>query len=236
MDKFDKYWSGKSPEENSKKFDHFWSFLPKDINSIIDIGGGVGSLYYSMKRNNINCEYTLVENSNSAISIAKGNNINVYKHNIDEKLLPFKDKSFDIVIACDVLEHLRNPWAVLAEMSRITNKYIFIYGPNFASLKCRLDLLLGYPIRQMSINKYGAVVNVNGEHIDHIYFITYKNIIYWAKKLGLCLHKSRCFWYKRHAPFRWLLEPFFKNFGNNYEIILYKNNRIEKKNNLNFRF
>jgi hypothetical protein len=88
----------------------------------------------------------------------------------------------------------------------------------------------------MSINKFGAVVNSQGEHIDHIYFITYKNIIFWSKKLGLKIMKARVFWQKKYFLFRWFLEPFFKNFGNNYEILLTKEGEIEKVNDLNFKF
>lgn len=87
----------------------------------------------------------------------------------------------------------------------------------------------------MAGDKHGAVADEIGRHIDHVYFITYRNIIYWAEKLGLRVVRSRAFWYRRFTPFRWLLEPFFKNFGEVYEILLVKGEDFRIPDDPNFR-
>ena len=51
--------------------------------------------------------------------------------NLDEiKKIPLDNKSFDAVVALDVLEHLENFHLILDEMNRLSKKYIFISLPN----------------------------------------------------------------------------------------------------------
>lgn len=43
--------------------------------------------------------------------------------------LPFEDDSFDLVICCEVLEHLENPAAGLAEVARVSSNYVLMSTP-----------------------------------------------------------------------------------------------------------
>lgn len=43
--------------------------------------------------------------------------------------LPFEARSFDLVICCEVLEHLENPRAGLAELARVANRHVLISTP-----------------------------------------------------------------------------------------------------------
>lgn len=43
--------------------------------------------------------------------------------------IPFKDNSFDIVTAIEVIEHLDNPEAAVAELKRISKEYLLIQVP-----------------------------------------------------------------------------------------------------------
>lgn len=48
----------------------------------------------------------------------------------DAYILPFEDKSFDIVHASHILEHLSNPCEALEEFRRIAKKIVIIKVPN----------------------------------------------------------------------------------------------------------
>ena len=161
----------------SAKFDHMWTFLPEDIGSILDVGGGAGYLYESYKQErNKEINYLLIDKNDQCLQSARERRINA-----------------------------RN---------------IFVYGPNFASLSSN-----------------GSRRASSSQYLSHIYFITYRNIIYWSKKLGLKVLKSRAFWYKRYYFFRWFLEPFFKNLGAVHEILLYKEGgAINEPSDINFKF
>jgi SAM-dependent methyltransferase len=68
---------------------------------------------------------------------------------LQDYLLPFEDESFDVVIMCEVLEHLNfNPLPLLKEINRIgrPDSLFYLSLPNLAQYMKRLRLLFGRPI------------------------------------------------------------------------------------------
>ena len=67
-----------------------------------------------------------------------------------EEPLPFDDASFDVVVAAELLEHLRRPDHLVAEIARVLRPGGTIAGsvPNAYRLKNRLRALRGRPIEQ----------------------------------------------------------------------------------------
>jgi hypothetical protein len=63
----------------------------------------------------------------------------------DVRHLPFEEASFDLVLACEILEHL--PWedvsTALSEIRRVTRKYAILSLP--CAYKSSFELLLGFP-------------------------------------------------------------------------------------------
>lgn len=218
----DNFWNSIDIQADSKKFDHLTRFLPVDARTVLDIGAGNGALHVALKKHR-SVSYTGIDASPEAIRRIESGGGTGMQADIDGVRLPFADNSFDVVFACDILEHVRNPWILLGEMARVSKKYVVIHGPNFVSLKCRLQVLSGRPPYQMAADKYGAVFNNSGHHVDHIYFITYNNILHWASKMQLRVEKAEGYWYRRYAPFRWFLQPLFGNWCEVYRMLLIKN-------------
>jgi SAM-dependent methyltransferase len=65
--------------------------------------------------------------------------------------LPFKNVSFDTVVALDVLEHTDNIHRAFSELCRIARKYILIILPNLYDLKLRICVLMGRRFDQYSL-------------------------------------------------------------------------------------
>ncbi|WP_048150686.1 class I SAM-dependent methyltransferase [Palaeococcus ferrophilus] len=113
---------------------------PKNLR-ILDVGVGTGSkIEWLVEKNEV---YGL-EINEVAISRAKKRGINVIKANIEERF-PFEDKSFDLVICSQVLEHLVRPYKTLQEINRVLKpKGIFIVDvPNHFGLLSRIHILFG---------------------------------------------------------------------------------------------
>ena len=60
----------------------------------------------------------------------------------DAQKLPFADDSFDVVVSCETIEHVPDPWAALREMHRVARQggTLFLTTPNYANLMGLYDL------------------------------------------------------------------------------------------------
>ena len=52
------------------------------------------------------------------------------KIDLEKEILPYKNNSFDVVLCCDVLEHLDNIHEVFDELCSVSKKYVIISLPN----------------------------------------------------------------------------------------------------------
>jgi SAM-dependent methyltransferase len=113
--------------------------------TVLDIGAGNGedlNVAYQINKNaHLHAIEYLVE---YAIKL-ESQNIKVWQLNIERDSFPFLDENVDIIIANQILEHVKELFWILHEMSRITaiGGKIIIGVPNLASLHNRLLLLLG---------------------------------------------------------------------------------------------
>ena len=60
-----------------------------------------------------------------------------------EKPLSMKDKSYDIVVLLDVLEHLNNPHQAVREACRVARKAVYVSLPNMFYIQFRWNFLIG---------------------------------------------------------------------------------------------
>jgi len=98
-----------------------WLYSVVDLNKkIVDIGCGDAYLW---KRFNVygHENVTLVDID----SYPHPNFVRADAHN-----LPFEDKTFDIALLCEILEHVRDPVQVLKEAKRVTKEKILITVPD----------------------------------------------------------------------------------------------------------
>ncbi|RKY08092.1 MAG: methyltransferase type 11 [Planctomycetota bacterium] len=70
----------------------------------------------------------------------------------DIRKLPFEDNSYDVVMACEIIEHL--PWdqldEILTELHRVTSKYVLISVPY---LSIYFELAIKFPMFNKIFNK-----------------------------------------------------------------------------------
>lgn len=102
----------------------------KELNakSILDIGCGPG---YITKKiiNYLDIEIVGCDINKSHLSIAR----KIIRKELviaDVTKLPFKDSSFDAVIALEIIEHLNDVNAAISEIKRVSKNYVIITVPN----------------------------------------------------------------------------------------------------------
>jgi len=112
---------------------------------ILDVGCGTGALGARIKKIQKNQVYG-IDISPASLKKARQRLDKVYSIDIENNLrFPFKNSFFDVIIFGDVLEHVRNPEAVLLNAKKYIkrNGIMIISLPNIANWYYRLRLLLG---------------------------------------------------------------------------------------------
>lgn len=108
----------------------------KKVINILDIGCGEGQSDKYFLKNMPKIKITGIDFDSQAISEARINCPQMTAKKDDIYNLSFKDKSFDLAISLEVLEHLSNPQKALKEIKRVSNKFIISvpYEPYFSLL------------------------------------------------------------------------------------------------------
>jgi methionine biosynthesis protein MetW len=114
---------------------------------VLDLGCGDGALLAHLKAA-LGCTGYGVEISDEGVHACIQRGVNVIQANLDEGLAMFRDKSFDVVLQIDTLQHLRNAEIMLVETARVGQLGIVAF-PNFAHWPNRLQVLQG----QMPVTK-----------------------------------------------------------------------------------
>jgi methionine biosynthesis protein MetW len=108
---------------------------------VLDLGCGDGELLaYLRDRKNCTGYGIEIDDQNVLKSLQRG--INVIQLNLEDGLALFDDRSFDVVLQIDTLQHLRHTERMLAETARVGRIGIVAF-PNFAHWPNRLQVLRG---------------------------------------------------------------------------------------------
>ena len=127
-----------------RTFGECTSLLP-DLNSTIcEIGSYLGVLARALKLKGYNvnaCDIPFFYDRDNVREYFKKYGINTFHFDLKDYRLPFNDSSQDMVIACEIIEHLNfNPLPVINEINRImkTGGFLYISMPNSDSLIKRI--------------------------------------------------------------------------------------------------
>lgn len=105
-----------------------------NIGSVLDVGCGEGGIGAELKENTPAVEVYGIEGDPVLLAQAEQMLDGCWAADLDapEWVSPIKDKTFDVIIFADVLEHLKSPGKVLADVLPLLNKngQIVICLPN----------------------------------------------------------------------------------------------------------
>lgn len=117
--------------------------VPADI--VLDLGGGHGADLMTVRANHESARLHAIDSNIHYSRVLRERGITVHNINLENTRIPFDDKSVDLIIANQILEHTKEIFWIFHEVTRTlkVGGYFYIGLPNLASLHNRLLLLLG---------------------------------------------------------------------------------------------
>lgn len=102
--------------------------------SLLDVGSGRGAFLWTLLSELPDVEVTCVDVLSHRVelinTVRRGGLTRVGAMECDVQQMPFKDKSFDVACALEVLEHLLEPAKAVRELSRITRDWLLVSVPS----------------------------------------------------------------------------------------------------------
>jgi methionine biosynthesis protein MetW len=143
---------------------------------VLDLGCGSGELLAYLRETR-QCSGYGVELDDANVLACAQRGVNVIQLNLEEGLKLFDDRSFDVVLQLETLQHLRNAEAMLRETARVGRIGIVSF-PNFAHWPNRLSVLRGrMPVTRALPYEWYDTPNIRVG--------TYKDFEVLARKNGL---------------------------------------------------
>ncbi len=115
------------------------------FDNVLDIGAGKGVDLLIFKNINPNAALFAVESYEPNVEILVSKGITTFSVDIEREKLPFEDESVNIIVINQVLEHVKDIFWIINEISRVLTVQgrLIIGVPNLASLHNRLLLCAG---------------------------------------------------------------------------------------------
>ncbi|MDP2750694.1 MAG: class I SAM-dependent methyltransferase [Nanoarchaeota archaeon] len=112
----------------------------------LDVGCADGSFSKKLKED-FGFDTYGIDISEKSVNLANKNGVKAKKHNL-ENLLPYPDNHFDLIISCEIIEHLYDTDFFIEELKRVLKKggFMILTTPNLVSFVNRAKILMGlYP-------------------------------------------------------------------------------------------
>lgn len=125
--------------------EELFSFFSEPVETVIEFGCGSGATLVALREKGLVQKVTGVELHKPSFQRAKKVLDKAYFLDIDNEKLPFKKEEFDTILFPDILEHLRDPWAILARAHAWLkpNGFVVVSVPNVRHYTVLWSLLRG---------------------------------------------------------------------------------------------
>lgn len=135
--------------------------IPRDVESVLEVGCGDGRVI-----NCLSAKYSRIIGLDISQEALKYVDTPTIQGSIEQ--LPFLDRSFDIVLCCEVLEHLpyENYEKGLKEIERVARKYLLVTVPNNELLN---NALIDCPYCGCLFHRYRHLRSFNLKKMNNLF-------------------------------------------------------------------
>jgi len=143
--------SGPQPNEATSVPEYYSSvrqdilrFIPDGVTSMLEVGTGTGATSSYIKKNWNIARCVGIELFPDAAAIARQNLDLVIEGNLEEmRFDTLEDAPFDLILALDVLEHLKDPWTVVDRLKDILKPGGIMIAsiPNVSHFSCAIPFI-----------------------------------------------------------------------------------------------
>ena len=158
---------------------------PLHIKNILDAGCGEGFTLTRLSKEKIGDSLEGVDFSKDAIEIGKKMYPDLKLGQADINKLPYRNNSFDLVIATEVLEHVDYPRRALRELIRVSNKYVLVTVPNEPWFTVQ-RILRGKNLKQL------------GRHPEHVQYWSSQKFVEFVRREKIKIEVKK-------LPFPWTM-------------------------------
>jgi 2-polyprenyl-3-methyl-5-hydroxy-6-metoxy-1,4-benzoquinol methylase len=120
-----------------------WPYIPVGTRRVLDVGCAQGQVGAALKKAGRAREVVGLELSLQAAAEARQHLDDVIEGDIEAAQVPYSEGYFDLLLYADVLEHLKNPWDLVARQRRLLRQggRIVVSLPNIGHYSTLLMLL-----------------------------------------------------------------------------------------------
>ena len=137
-------WREICADEKSSNIEFLVGKFRSEIQHVLDVGCGTGAVLERLAEKRIGRTFTGIE-IGSERSQSNGQH-GVRIHGYDGNHIPYDDHTFDFVYAAHVLEHVTEERTFLAELRRVSRRFVYVEVP------CELHLRTSQKSLQRSLN------------------------------------------------------------------------------------
>ena len=160
---------------------------------VLDLGCGTGELLAHLIRER-GCSGYGVEIDDANVQACVERGVNVIQLNLEEGLSLFSDRSFDVVLQIDTLQHLRNAEIMLRETARVGRMGIVAF-PNFGHWPNRLAVVRGrMPVTKVLPYQWYDTPNIRVGTLQDFRALALKNKLKILDQFGLQDGEEIRFW------------------------------------------
>ncbi len=155
--------------DKASNIEHLVAGLRPSIETVLDVGCGTGVVLEQLAVKKIGTCFDGIEVGTEYSQHARED---LHIHCYDGKTIPFEDKTFDLVYASHVLEHVMDERGFLNELGRVSRKCVYIEVPcelhlrsSRQSLQQSLDI--GH-INAYTVESFALTLETSGLRVDRL--------------------------------------------------------------------